>query len=261
MIKRWVFGAYAINILLLKGVVKVRFRNTADVHLYFSCESIFVVLTGIFRKVINKMAQSCYVIGAGGHGKVIVRLLDLLGFEVTSVLDDDPLLWGSTLLGAPIRGPIDKAVGLSRVPAVLAIGDNRTRHSLAEKFDLDWLTLVHPSAFVDDTAQIGRGSVVLANAVVNVDAEVGDHVIINSAAVVEHDCYVADFAHVAPGSHIAGSVRIEEGVLMGIGSSTNVSVRVGAWSTVGAGAVVNNDVPDSCVAIGVPARSRPFTKD
>ena len=44
--------------------------------------------------------------------------------------------------------------------------------------------------------------------------------------------------HLAPGVHLAGSVRI------------------GRWTTLGAGAVAIRDLADGAVAVGVPARAR-----
>ena len=42
--------------------------------------------------------------------------------------------------------------------------------------------------------------------------------------------------------------------MLGIGSVAIPGVRIGAWTTVGAGAAVVRDVPDRVVAMGVPAR-------
>ncbi|MEO1525479.1 MAG: NeuD/PglB/VioB family sugar acetyltransferase [Planctomycetota bacterium] len=196
----------------------------------------------------------CYVLGAGGHGKVILSLLRQLSYSVAAVFDDDPRLWGSTLLGAPIRGPIASIREHANAPGVLAIGDNRTRASVAESCTVDWLTCVHPSAHVDGTVVLGDGVVVLPNATVQVDAVIGNHAIINSASTVEHDCTIGRYAHVAPASRLAGATQVKDGALLGIGSTTNVGVRIGAWATVGAGAVVVRNVPDHSVVVGVPAR-------
>ena len=49
---------------------------------------------------------------------------------------------------------------------------------------------------------------------------------------------------------------MEEGALVGIGAIVLPRVRIGAWSTVGAGAVVTADVPPAVTVMGVPARVR-----
>lgn len=53
---------------------------------------------------------------------------------------------------------------------------------------------------------------------------------------------------------IANGIVIEDGAWLGGGSIITDGVRVGRNAVVGAGAVVTHDVPDACVAVGVPAR-------
>lgn len=205
-------------------------------------------------------SKICFVIGAGGHGKVVISLLRSLGYRIPRVYDDNPARWGTELFGIEVTGPVESILDVGSVPAVLAIGDNLTRKQLAEQLDLEWRTAVHPTAFVDSTASLFPGTIVLPNSTVHADARIGRHVIINSAATIEHDCQLEDYVHVAPGCTLAGSVSLKQGVMMGVGSSTIVAARVGAWSTVGAGAVVVSDIPEDCVAIGVPARPQGSSK-
>jgi carbonic anhydrase/acetyltransferase-like protein (isoleucine patch superfamily) len=47
--------------------------------------------------------------------------------------------------------------------------------------------------------------------------------------------------------------RQEEGIFLGIGSSVIPGRRIGAWTTVGAGAAVIHDLPAQVTAVGVPA--------
>lgn len=201
------------------------------------------------------MRRIC-VIGAGGHGKVIVTLLRELGHCVDGILDDDPQLEGQMLCGVPILGPVARASELRFTHGVIAIGNNRVRREIANRLSLKWLTLVHPRAHVDPSVSLGEGTVVFAGSVIQTDASIGRHVIVNTSASVDHDCCVGDFVHVAPGTHVAGRVTIEEGGFLGIGSSVIPDVRIGAWSRVAAGGVVIRDLAEGQTAFGVPAQPR-----
>ena len=53
-----------------------------------------------------------------------------------------------------------------------------------------------------------------------------------------------------------GSVHVGEGAFLGIGSVVSPGVRIGRWTTLGAGAVVIRDLADGAVTVGVPARAR-----
>jgi len=54
--------------------------------------------------------------------------------------------------------------------------------------------------------------------------------------------------------NVSGGVRFSAGVLVGTGAQVLQYVTVGEGSTIGAGAVVNRDVPAGETVVGVPAR-------
>jgi len=201
-----------------------------------------------------KRSLSVYVIGAGGHAKVVLRALQDSGVEEAMLFDDAPERQGTTLLGMPVVGPVEHILDYPPRPTVIAIGDNSARRRIADSYALSWITVIHPRALLDSTVRVGEGTMVLANAIVQVDSRIGRHVIINHAATVDHDCTIEDFVHLAPGVHLAGNVTVRKGVLMGIGAVALPGVEIGEETIVGAGAVVTHDLPARVVAVGVPAR-------
>lgn len=201
-------------------------------------------------------ALPLYVIGAGGHAKVVIDALAIINEPVTGIIDDNPAMLGKIIADLTVVAGTNQ---LQQMPArgILAVGDNRVRERLQKKLThIHWITVIHPRAYVAPSASIGQGSIVMAGAVVQPYAQLGRHVIINTCASVDHDCQLADYVHVAPGCHLAGNVTLEQGVFMGIGSCVLPGKQVGAWSTVGAGATVIQDLPAGCLAIGTPARVR-----
>lgn len=198
------------------------------------------------------------VIGAGGHGKVVVATLQAAGLEPSLVLDDAPALWGGAVLGVEIAGPTAELHRLGARRAVLAVGGNRARGDLAADLaaggDVDWVTAVHPAAIVHPTVGLGPGTVVFAGAVLQPDTAIGAHAIVNTAASIDHDCRLGDLVHVAPGVRLAGGVEVGEGALLGIGCNVLPGLRIGAWATIGAGATVTGDVGDGWTVVGTPAR-------
>lgn len=204
----------------------------------------------------NKM--SVYVIGCGGHAKVVLNVVQQLGHDVAAIFDDDARKCGQPLRGIPVVGPIEKIADYPRLPTVIAVGDNCIRERIASRFEFDWATLVHPFAYVDPTVTLGPGTVVFAGAVVQADTVLGEHVIINTGASVDHDCRVGRFAHIAPGVRLAGAVQVGDKTLIGIGAVVIPERRVGSNCIVGAGAVVTQNIPDGVTAVGMPARVRKF---
>lgn len=196
-----------------------------------------------------------FVVGAGGHAKVVISTLQVLGHVVEAVFDDDPQRIGTDVGGVSVKGPVSQLSKEKGARAVVAVGDNRVRQDLASRFtEIEWITVVHPDASVDASAKLGPGTVVFAGAVIQPDSEIGAHVIVNTGATIDHDCTVGDFVHVAPGTNLAGEVRVGNGAFLGMGAKALPGVRVGEWAIVGAGSVVVDDVSDGATVMGVPAK-------
>ena len=201
------------------------------------------------------MHKRLIIIGASGHGKVILDIALKLGYTDIGFLDDVKLgeVMGYTIVGTSSEIP---ALSDGETEFVIAIGNNEMREKIARNNDAPWATLIHPSAQIGIGAQIGVGTVVMANSVINADATIGKHCIINTGAVVEHDNIIGDFVHISPKAALGGTVTVGAGVHIGIGASVINNVAIAAGAKIGAGAVVVRNIEESGTYIGVPARKR-----
>lgn len=198
--------------------------------------------------------REAVVIGAGGHGKVIISLLQELGFKVSMVLDDNPARWGENILSVPVKGPVEEIKGMQDIGAIIGIGNNQTRLEVAKNNDTHWITAIHPFSWIHPSVKIGEGSVVFAGSVIQPDTVVGKHCIINTGVTIDHDCQIGDGVHIAPGCHLAGNITIGEASFLGVGVSVIPGCTIGKGTTIGAGATVTTDLPDNVVAVGTPAK-------
>jgi UDP-perosamine 4-acetyltransferase len=201
------------------------------------------------------------IVGAGGHGKVVLEILQAQGkHRVVGFLDADQAVVGTVIHGVPVLGPVNHIGRLRQQKikaAIVAIGDNRVRVSYAGLLlenGLELLTAIHPSAVISLSAQIGRNVVIAPGVVVAAAAKVGDSAILNTSCVIDHECEVGIGSHIAPGAVLAGRVRVGDGAFIGLGARVIPCLTVGSGATVGAGAVVIRDVPAGATAVGVPAR-------
>jgi sugar O-acyltransferase (sialic acid O-acetyltransferase NeuD family) len=193
------------------------------------------------------MNKTFALIGAGGHAKVIIDIIEEMGGKVEMINDDAPLteLHGYT---------VSKELPAKHLQVVIAIGNNKTRKKISEKLDNTFGTAIHPKANLSSRCTIGEGTVVMAGVTINSVAAIGKHCIVNTNAAIDHDCKIADYVHISPGANLAGGVTVGEGTHIGIGSSVIPGITIGKWVTIGAGTAVIENIPDHAVVVGVPGK-------
>lgn len=196
------------------------------------------------------MQRKVILLGGGGHAKVVIDCLLAEGREVVAVFDKKNK---GSLLG--IQRYEQYGPELFKDAAMLiAIGDNKVRHTLAGETSHPFTNTIHPSSVISSFAQVGMGTMILHRAVVQAGTTIGNHVILNTGSQVDHDGLIADFVHIAPRAVLCGSVTVGEGTLIGAGAVVLPGIKIGKWAVIGAGAVVVKDVDDHAVVAGVPGR-------
>jgi sugar O-acyltransferase (sialic acid O-acetyltransferase NeuD family) len=204
------------------------------------------------------------VIGAGGHGREVAEILrdqarrggalTVLGF-----IDDSESMRGQTIDGLPVLGDwmwFDGA-DLTDVAVICAVGQPLVCRRLVQRalaLGLPFVSAISPLAHISSYAQVGQGVTMFPHVVVNTGALIGDYCILNVGTSVSHDVRVGRYSNVNPGVHLAGNVTVGEGCYIGMGTNVIQGQSIGSWTTVGASAVVVRDLPDSVIAVGVPAR-------
>jgi len=215
---------------------------------------------------MTKASKHIIGLGAGGHAKVLIEILQRdPACHIVGLLDANPVMKGQSVLGIPVLGDDSLLPKLAQTDAdyffigLGSVGNNRPRQRLFEQalsHGLQPLQIVHPDASLSPSAGLGEGAMILAGAIVNADAHIGINVIINSQAVVEHDCKIGNHVHIATGAQLAGGVSVDDLAHIGIGAVVLQGRHIGKNAIVGAGAVVVDDVEPGQVVIGVPARPR-----
>jgi len=192
------------------------------------------------------------IVGAGGHAKVVIDAAEKAGIEIAGVIGTSGD--ASEVLGHPVSFSRE---GIAADGFIVAIGDNATRarffadHAAA---GLRPASVVHPTTIVGADVVIGDGTFIAAGVILNAGARIGSDVILNTGCTVDHDCVVGAHAHIGPQVALCGGVSLGEGVLLGVGSCAAPRAAVGAWSIVGAGAAIVDELPAGTICAGVPAR-------
>ena len=197
------------------------------------------------------------IIGAGGHGRVIADIASKQAVYKELIFLDDS---DSVNDKVSVTGKVSEVEQyITDSDFVVAIGNNRVRADIQnrlEKKGASFAILVHPNAVIGDRVELGRGTVVMAGAVINSCAKIGNGVIINTCSSVDHDCTIDDYTHVSVGAHIAGTVNVGKNVFICAGATVINNVDICDDCTVGAGAVVVGRISEAGTYIGVPAKKK-----
>lgn len=215
------------------------------------------------------MSQSVIVIGAGGHGAVVVDALLHTGAPLLAVTDANAVNHGTNILGVPVIGNDDEVLKLDPDTVFLVLGvgigagDLRqglaVRRRIYDRFikgGYQFSELIHPSAVIGANVSLAAGVEIMAGAVVQTGTKIDANCIINTRAVLDHDCRVGAHSHIAPGAVLGGGVVVGEAVHIGIGAVVVQNINIGDGAVIAAGAVVTKDVPPHVNVYGVPAKEK-----
>ena len=201
------------------------------------------------------MSKSVVIIGASGHGKVIADIIVNSDDKVLGFLDDADDVQGKKIIGFPVLGKIADYDNYRDCEFVIAIGNPYVREKISNELPVKWYTAIHPTAVISSLdVEIGEGTVIMANAVVNPSARIGKHCIINTGAIVEHDNILEDYVHLSPNVTLAGIVKVGKSTHIGAGSCTKQVLNIASDCIIGAGSVIVKDITESGTYVGVPAR-------
>jgi sugar O-acyltransferase (sialic acid O-acetyltransferase NeuD family) len=207
-----------------------------------------------------------FIYGAGSVGKLVAEIIRDLNkiaytWKIVGFLDDDDAKWGSEYANIKVLGGIGQLEKNPRSSVIIGFSDPLLKKKVAERLDkigARFPQIIHPSAWIADRVQIEEGTVVYPGVCIDCDVTLGKHTTINKNATLGHDSNYGSYLTVSPGVNLGGFAEVGEGVEFGIGSTTIQRLKIGAWTKVGAGAVVTKDLPANCTAVGVPAKPIKF---
>lgn len=102
--------------------------------------------------------------------------------------------------------------------------------------------------------EIGQGCNILSGAKISNSVHLGKANIIYYNSIITHDVITGDFVEISPSAKLLGRCSIGEYSSIGCNAVILPNVKVGKHVTIGAGAIVTKDLPDNCVAVGIPAK-------
>ena len=186
------------------------------------------------------------LIGAGGHCRSVIDVIEQNGQYKIAGIVDNSLSCGTNVLGYSILGNDEDLpkIALTFKYALISVGQIKSASlrirlfNLALKAGFELPSIISPLAYVSKHASIGKGVVVMHNALINSNAIIGDNCIVNSKALVEHDCEISNHCHISTNAIINGGVQIGSESFIGSGVITKQSITINKNSFIKAGSIV-----------------------
>jgi len=208
------------------------------------------------------LSQPLIIIGAGGHGKVLIDALKLLGAPIRGISEHNPALVNTELLGIPV---ICTDAELKKYPpgsvtlvnGIGGVKDTALRREIFirfKKWGFSFSQVLHPAAIISADTLLAEGVQVMAGAVIQAGVKVAENAIINTRTSVDHDCRIGSHVHLAPGVTVCGNVEIGDSVHVGSGATIIQGIVIGSHCLIGAGTLVHKNVPPGSTILGVPGR-------
>ena len=175
--------------------------------------------------------EKLILVGAGGFGRV---LLEHVIKEYECAFLDDGHEIGTLVDGVPVigkTGDMKKWFGEYK-KLIVAVGNNKFRERMYEeagKVGYEFPLFIHPSAYVSPHSQLGPGTIILNNAVVQNGSKSGIGLIMNPGTELHQDSEVGDCVLIYTNSVVR--------------SLTHVGNRawIGANATIGTGVTLPDD--------------------
>lgn len=206
--------------------------------------------------------KNLVIIGAGGVGREVSLIVQQINeleptWNMIGFVDDNIDNWGKVINGYSIIGGVDSLDFLTQDHyVVIAIANYEFKKKIVNRLNgrFKFATIVHPKVWIHDFMTLGEGSIVYEGVILTANIQIGNHVIISPKCGIGHDSIIKDYVSLLWNVNVSGNDVIEEGVMMGSGSTVIQGKTIGKGSVIGAGAVVITDICEYSTAVGVPAK-------
>jgi sugar O-acyltransferase (sialic acid O-acetyltransferase NeuD family) len=203
------------------------------------------------------------IIGAKGFAKEVLEICHQ-NDDIKNLVfyDDINVDFGGKLYGTfPILNSLEQAKHYFKNTDnrfTIGIGNPLLRKEMCEK-----LTSIGGgvTTIISKFSEIGNygisiadGVTILSGVKISNDVCLGKGTMIYYNSIITHDVKVGNFVEISPGVTLLGRSIINNNVQIGAGSIILPNIIIGENAIIGAGAVVTKDIPDNCIAVGVPAK-------
>ncbi len=205
------------------------------------------------------------IIGGSGHGCLIEACVkdnrkryNDLEWDIKGYCNDfDTEIDGFPVVGKLADIPKLADEGYWFAWGIHLIGNNYRTLELYDRLDIpkDRLaTIIHRSAFIDDTVTVSPGCFVMYNAYIAPRSVLGECTMVKANTNLGHDVNIGRLCHIAMGATVVSCANIGVCADVAVGSIVLAHSAIGNCSMLGAASLLSHDIPDGEIWAGIPAK-------
>ena len=142
---------------------------------------------------------------------------------------------------------------------IVSIGDNWIRKKESDFIksnfpDLIFINAIHPSVHIGKNVKIGTGTIIMPKVIIGSNTKIGKNCFLGTNSILEHDCVLKDFSSTHTGVIVGGCTKIGECSNLALGVICFDRIDIGDHTVIGAGSLVNKNIPDQVIAYGFPVK-------
>lgn len=220
-----------------------------------------------------QLPRDANIIIAGGGGffleiesflRDMVRAATAAGerynWTIGGVLDRAPHRNDDAISDWPALGTENDYTFGPRDYVVIALGDPSLRRKIGENLaqkGVNFFNIVHPTAFLAETATLGRGVIIGPSCYVAPKTVIEDQVVLHATSQVGHDSTLGAYSVLCPYAALSGFCVVGDTCFLGTGAAMAPNTALGRFSKIAAGAFqIQKSIEAGSMVYGNPSEHR-----
>jgi sugar O-acyltransferase (sialic acid O-acetyltransferase NeuD family) len=220
-------------------------------------------LTHSMVKTEKNMAEDIAIVGAGGFGREISLLIDLINKNTVKFnkvgFYDDGIPAGTKFGDLQVLGKVDELNRIkSHLNVVVAISNPEIKKSINQRLTnklLIYPNIIHPELKLNEGRnKIGIGNIFTEGFIMTCDITIGNFNIFNTRVSLGHDVKIGNFNVFNPNTQISGDVTIMDANLFGVNSCVLQGMSIGSCNMLGAYSLLTRRIRNGKKYFGIPSK-------
>lgn len=196
------------------------------------------------------------IYGAGGFGREVLEMAKQINHVYSrwsEIFFIDDIILAECVNGAPV---VRFTPMLQDIEVIIAMGEPASKKKIAEKISGKYslATLIHPDVYIPESTVISKGCIISTGVFISCNVFIDENTLIQPKACIGHDVVIGKHSVISSLVTVGGSTKVGEQSFVGMNSTLKEKITIGDHTIISMGSVVLNDIRDSVIAMGNPAR-------